>query len=382
MRFAIGRKVSVGFGTALLLLSVTGMVSYQAIIHFVQEARWVEQQSLRVLKELDDVPARLMAAEIRQRNYLLAGDESELAPYHAAVETIKQEIEDLRQLTGDNPSRQQRLDALESLVAKAVAELKETLDLRRNNGVTVASQRVLGGQGKQIMTEISQMISEMEGEEKELLKKQHEILDSTAQKMIFAVIIRNVLALMFVTVSGLVVYRDISARNRTEAALRESEARLKAQYKGIPIPTYTWQKMREDLVLVDYNDAAETFTRGEMVNCLGRHASEIYKDTPEILEDFARCLTERIPIKREMPYRFLTTGEDKHLAVTCAFVPPQSTHGAHRGHHRPQAGRSGTGAAQAPARAHFAVGGRWDLCLGCAGEDDLYQSSRGKNARV
>jgi PAS domain S-box-containing protein len=321
MRFAIGRKVSAVFGVALLLLSVVGLVSYQAMTHFVQEARWVEH-SLRVLKELDDVPARLMAAEIRQRNYLLTGDESELAPYHAAVGTIKQEIEDLRQLTGDNPSRQQKLDALESLVAKAVAELKETVDLRRNNGVTVASQRVLEGQGKQIVTEISQMINEMEGEERELFKKQHEILDSTAQKMIFAVIIRNFLALMFVAVSGLIVYRDISARNRTEAALRESEARLKAQYKGIPIPTYTWQKMREDLVLVDYNDAAETFTRGEMVNCLGRHASEIYKDTPEILEDFARCLTERIPIKREMPYRLLTTGEDKHLAVTCAFVPP------------------------------------------------------------
>ncbi len=136
MEFSLGRKISVGFGAALLLLSILGVVSYRAITHFIQEVGG-EEHGLQVLKELDEVSDRLMAAEIRQRNYLLTGDESELEPYRVAVGAIQQEVENLRQLIGDNSNQQRRLATIEPLVAKAVAELNETIDLRKNNGFAV-----------------------------------------------------------------------------------------------------------------------------------------------------------------------------------------------------------------------------------------------------
>ena len=106
------------------------------------------------------------------------------------------------------------------------------------------------------------------------------------------------------------------------AELRASEEKLRAQYKGIPIPTYTWQGVEDDLVLVDYNDAAVPITQGKIADFVGITASEMYRDTPEVLEEFSRCLTEKISIEREMSYRFKSTGESKHLAVKYAFVPP------------------------------------------------------------
>ncbi|MGB6836079.1 MAG: PAS domain S-box protein, partial [Dehalococcoidia bacterium] len=115
---------------------------------------------------------------------------------------------------------------------------------------------------------------------------------------------------------------DAIERKQTEQALRESEKRSRAQYKGIPVPTYTWRKVGEDLVLVDYNDAAEAITHGGVVNFLGKTASEMYQDRPQIQEELWRCFTEKISIKREMLYRFESAGESKHLAVTYAPVPP------------------------------------------------------------
>jgi PAS domain S-box-containing protein len=116
--------------------------------------------------------------------------------------------------------------------------------------------------------------------------------------------------------------RDITERRRVEQALQESEEKLRAQYKGIPVPTYTWQRVGEDLILVDYNDAAADITQGHVASFLGKKDSEMHQDRADILEDISRCLAEKTSIYREMLYEFISTGETKHLAVSYAFVPP------------------------------------------------------------
>jgi PAS domain S-box-containing protein len=115
---------------------------------------------------------------------------------------------------------------------------------------------------------------------------------------------------------------DITEQFQMEKALRESEEKLRSQYKGIPIPTYTWQRVGEDFVLIDCNDAANAIVHGKMVEFIGVRASELYRDRPGIRKDLARCYTEMIPIEREMSYEYLTTGETRQLAVKYGFVPP------------------------------------------------------------
>jgi len=104
--------------------------------------------------------------------------------------------------------------------------------------------------------------------------------------------------------------------------LRESEEKMRAQYKGIPIPTYTWQKVGPDLVLVDYNDAAVAITQGKIADFVGITVSEMYRDRPEIRDEIKRCFDEKTTSEREMSYWYKSTGEHKYLAVKYAFVPP------------------------------------------------------------
>ena len=66
---------------------------------------------------------------------------------------------------------------------------------------------------------------------------------------------------------------DISERKQAEEALRANEERFRKQYKGFPLPTYSWLQVGDDFVLQDFNDAAEIATGGRIVDEVGRSAS-------------------------------------------------------------------------------------------------------------
>jgi len=114
--------------------------------------------------------------------------------------------------------------------------------------------------------------------------------------------------------------RDITERKQAEELLLASEARLKAQYQGSPIPTFTWQKKGENFELVDYNNAAKVATKGEALKFLGKTANEMYQDRLEILQDIHRCFTKKEIIKKELRSQHFMPC--RTIVVTYIFVPP------------------------------------------------------------
>ena len=53
-----------------------------------------------------------------------------------------------------------------------------------------------------------------------------------------------------------------------EKLLFKSEDKIKALFNGIPMPTYVWQLIDDELTLIDFNKAAEKFTKRTVKNYL------------------------------------------------------------------------------------------------------------------
>jgi PAS domain S-box-containing protein len=116
--------------------------------------------------------------------------------------------------------------------------------------------------------------------------------------------------------------KEIKKRSRMEEALRQNEEMLRAQYRGMPVPTFTWKKSGDDFILADYNNATEDFTRGLIPRFVGRTIKDLYHDRPDIIQDITISYAQTRSIKRELTYRMFTTDEEKYIAFTSAYVPP------------------------------------------------------------
>ncbi len=112
---------------------------------------------------------------------------------------------------------------------------------------------------------------------------------------------------------------DITERKKMDEALRKSENRLRTQYNGNPIPTFTWQKQGGEFILTDFNDSAKNFTTGQRKTFLGRQASEMYEGRPEILKNIQRCFDEKRNIRIESISEHFMPG--KIVVITFVFVP-------------------------------------------------------------
>jgi PAS domain S-box-containing protein len=115
---------------------------------------------------------------------------------------------------------------------------------------------------------------------------------------------------------------DITERKIAEQKIQQRESQMTAQYKGIPVPTYTWQKVGDDLMLIDYNHASETITDGEIASLLGIKVSTMYKDHPQIIKDFWKCFQNQQTLQREYWGQLSPSSEPKYFIINYVFVPP------------------------------------------------------------
>ena len=120
------------------------------------------------LREWDEIFSAVQDAETSQRGYLLTGDETYLAPFNKASEDLPVLLSELVRPDPEGVDFELRIsrpeaEKLNRLMDQKMAELRETITVRRREGSEAAGEMVRLGVGKRLMDELRALFSERRG---------------------------------------------------------------------------------------------------------------------------------------------------------------------------------------------------------------------------
>jgi methyl-accepting chemotaxis protein len=209
--WTFGRRIAAGFTLSFVLLAVIGAVAYRSINTLTNTSRLVAHTH-EVIEHIADLLSQLKDAETGQRGYVITGDEAFLDPYQSGVGSLPKVVKELRQLTADNPNQQKRVDEAELLVAAKLAELKQTIDLRRKGKLEEVTNIVRGGEGKKILDDLRRVLDQMDIEARGLLKLRAQEAETAASGAKSTIAFGTLLCLVFVTAAGYLITRSLSGQ--------------------------------------------------------------------------------------------------------------------------------------------------------------------------
>jgi len=232
----VNKRLLAGFGLAAVTLLLVAGISYRNANTLIDTERWVAHTH-QVRIELADMLSELKDAETGQRGYLLTGEESYLEPYKATLTTLKTSLDDVKKLTADNPDQQRRLATIGSLADSKLAELKQTIDLRRTQGFDAALKVVLTNEGKTLMDQLRNVIAEADHEEQALADRRSDEARASSDMTMSVILWGGLIGTVLVGLIGWFISRSLSdqigsAVGQVQSSSSELQAAANQQASG------------------------------------------------------------------------------------------------------------------------------------------------------
>jgi len=269
-RTPLGSRTASGlaFLLSMLLLGVSGWMSHASVAAQRGTAQWVTHTH-EVLETLERFRFSLAEAESLRRGYAISADAGLLVNFATAIEEMGHNLKNVRRLTSDNPSQQERIRRLEPLAGARQASMKEKVDRQRAAGVAVAAPGAADVQaGVRQSTEILDLVSTIEADERALLVTRERDTQSLASRAFITMTLGMCLSAALLGGIFWFLLRDISQRRAAEEALAMNMAELDRSKDGFQAQTRVLESildgMSDGVVVADgagnftlFNSAAE-----------------------------------------------------------------------------------------------------------------------------
>jgi methyl-accepting chemotaxis protein len=191
--------------SAIGLSALTSTLTASAFLlslHDYREAVSLREHTLLVIHALDGVLTAVQAASTSRGTYLLTEDPKALVSYPDACKHALQRLQEVQDLTADNPSQQERAERLADLVRAKILEMDETLKVAKDGQHARAVSMFRQSNGAILMTDVRAVVEEMKGEEERLLTERGERARDSVRWVTAVTLLGNGLAALFAVVAA------------------------------------------------------------------------------------------------------------------------------------------------------------------------------------
>ncbi|MBL4693811.1 CHASE3 domain-containing protein [Candidatus Gracilibacteria bacterium] len=212
--FTIGRRLMLGLSFILVIFLTISFASYRNVNAVISETKLVDHTH-EVLEELEKITVSLLNAETGQRGFLVTGEERYLEPYDIGIISVVTQLDIIADLTSDNPNQQARISQLRPILTSKLAELEETIQLRRDEGFEAAQALVLTDAGKKDADAIRAILDDMVAEEQVLLEERANVAVEAQSATKNIILYGSIFAIMLAFAVIWVITRSVNSVLRT-----------------------------------------------------------------------------------------------------------------------------------------------------------------------
>jgi PAS domain S-box-containing protein len=293
---------------AFLILVVTGF------------SAWQEWQSFSVLRvhgrgyrdatdRLAEILVAVGEAEASQRGYLLTGNDSYLVPFNQATSGIDKSFEHINALV---PAEAASVREIQRLVREKVAEMQETIDLRKTRGFDPAMEVVYTGRGLELMERIQAAARNLRASMTAKFQADTRAISALGNEILYISVGGDLVLCLLLLLAAMSMHAGAERREELIIALQEDERRLRELREAAERAEEEVRSILESIgdgfVSVD-RDWKVTYCNAEAAKILGLPAVEMLAQrfwdkfpdaaTADSEARFRRAMDERKPLRFE-----------------------------------------------------------------------------------
>ena len=273
---------AIGLAAVLAFFLISGGVAYRNVQVLRENSQRVLQSNTVVIA-LDELFSTVQDAETGQRGFLLTGADRYLQPYRDAVAAVPARLDAVAGLIADNPAHQAALAQVRGRIDAKLAELRQTVDLRRSSGAAAALEVVTTDRGKVEMDAIRAQIDAMRQSELQLRQTRVDERERAYTMALASGVLSGLLGAGLTVVVFLLIRRSARIRAHQEW-LRSGQIGLAEAMMG----DKTVEALADDIL---------TF----LARYLGFQAGAVFTGEGEV---FARAATLGVPADAAIPAGF------------------------------------------------------------------------------
>lgn len=207
--------VAMGLVGALIFFVASGLVAYSNF-QALHEGNDRIVQTHDVIVSLDELLSHIQDAETGQRGFLLTDNEAYLGPYTSALREIGPTLDDIGSLINQSLGQEGRLRLLRQHVEAKLAEVNETIELRRTAGIEAALAVVESDRGKVEMDAIRAQINAMAEEERQTRAQRLVEMESAQQRALLSTLLSGALGVVLTAAIAFMIRRAAMSRRRDQ----------------------------------------------------------------------------------------------------------------------------------------------------------------------